>query len=545
MIPTKTITSAATTALLARLGLSDCRSIAFNLSPAELVELALARSEGVLTDQGALMCDTGVFTGRSPKDKYIVRDERTADTVDWGDSNQPIPDEAFERLRLKMLEYLQGKDVYVRYAEAGAAADYRLRIAVVTTMAWHSLFCHHLFLRPEPGSTADFEPDWTILCVPGFQADPRTDGTRQANFTILNFSRRTILIGGTGYAGEIKKGIFSVLNFTLPVEHGALPMHCSANIGEAGDTALFFGLSGTGKTTLSADPDRRLIGDDEHGWAGDQVFNFEGGCYAKVINLSAEREPQIHADIRFGAVLENTRFFPGTRQVDYANGSVTENTRAAYPVDYIPNAVRPSVGQAPKNIFFLTADAFGVLPPISRLTPEQAMYHFLSGYTSKLAGTEMGVKEPVATFSACFGAAFLPLPPRRYAELLGEAIRRHDVNVWLINTGWTGGPAQGNATTGSGKRIRLDYTRAMIRAALRGDLDAATYITHPVFGLRMPTTCPGVPLQLLDPEQTWLSAEAYQQQATRLAQAFATNFQRFGAESPVRAPQTNETFVTA
>ncbi|WP_266366814.1 phosphoenolpyruvate carboxykinase (ATP) [Tellurirhabdus rosea] len=526
MIATKTIASAPATSLLARLGLAECRSIYLNLSPAELVEHALARSEGVLTETGALMCDTGTFTGRSPKDKFIVCDDKTRDTVEWGDINQPFESEKFEQLRLKMLAYLAEKDVYVRYARACASPAYRLNIAVVTTQAWQSLFCNHLFLRPAPAELADFEPDWTILCVPGFQADPATDGTRKANFTLVDFSRKMILIGGSGYAGEIKKGIFTVLNFVLPVERRVLSMHCSANIGAEGpngspDTALFFGLSGTGKTTLSADPERRLIGDDEHGWAGDEIFNFEGGCYAKVINLSAEREPQIYHAIRFGAVLENTRFFPGTRKVDYDNRSVTENTRTAYPIDYIPDAAAPSVAGAPRNIFFLTADAFGVLPPISRLTAEQAMYHFLSGYTSKLAGTEMGITEPVATFSTCFGAAFLPLPPVRYAELLGELIEKYNVNVWLINTGWTGGPY------GTGRRIRLDFTRAMIRAALKGELVAATYITHPVFGLRMPTTCPGVPHQLLDPQQTWINQEEYLAKAAELASAFEDNFRRF------------------
>lgn len=528
MISNKTLFPAPSTDLMNRLGLSDCRSIYLNLPPATLVEHALARSEGTLTSTGALMCDTGSFTGRSPKDKFIVKDEITEKTVDWSEINQPFSAAHFDGLHGKMLDYLSGKDVYVRYAQACASPGYCLNIAVITTQAWHNLFCHHLFLRPDPNDLAEFEPDWTILCIPGFQADPKTDGTRQGNFTVVSFTKKMILIGGTGYAGEMKKGIFTVLNFILPHEHRVLSMHCSANVGRnrSGEmeTALFFGLSGTGKTTLSADPERQLIGDDEHGWADDEIFNFEGGCYAKVINLSAEREPQIHNAIRFGAVLENTRFFPGTRTVDYANQSVTENTRTAYPIDYIPNAQTPSVAPAPKNIFFLTADAFGVLPPISKLSPEQAMYHFLSGYTSKLAGTEMGVTEPVATFSTCFGAAFLPLPPHRYAELLGELIEKHQVNVWLINTGWTGGPY------GIGSRMRLDYTRAMIRAALHGDLDSATYITHPVFHLRMPTTCPDVPLQLLDPQQTWLDSEAYFKQANQLAETFCDNFRKFARQ---------------
>ncbi len=483
-----------------------------------MVEHALNRDEGILADTGALMCDTGNFTGRSPKDKFIVRDALTASRVNWGSINQSFDGEAFARLHQKMLAFLENQTVFVRYARAGAHPAYRLDVAVVTTKAWHSLFAHNLFIRPSEPELPTFSPDWTVLCIPEFEADPATDGTRQGNFTIVDFTRQIILIGGTGYAGEIKKGIFTVLNFLLPVKHSVLPMHCSANIDAEGKTALFFGLSGTGKTTLSADEGRRLIGDDEHGWVGNgherQIFNFEGGCYAKVINLTAEREPQIFGAIRPGAILENTRFSPGTTTVDFANQSVTENTRVAYPLDFIPGAVQPSLANTPKHVFFLTADAFGVLPPLSRLTTEQAMNQFLLGYTAKLAGTEMGISEPVATFSACFGAAFLPLAPQEYADLLGERIQQSGATVWLINTGWTGG------AFGTGSRIKLDYTRALVRAALAGELDNVAYKTHPIFGLSTPIECTGVPAHLLDPAKTWTDTTAYEKQAQTLADSF-------------------------
>lgn len=502
-------------------GIPPCGELHFQLTTGELLQHALQNGEGTLTDTGALTCDTGRFTGRSPKDKFIVRDEKTASTVAWGDINQPFDPERFEQLHQKMRRFLKNKTVYARYAQAGAAPEYRLNLLVVNTQAWQNLFAHHLFLRPNEEDISNFKPDWTLLCIPEFEADPATDGTRQANFTVVDFSRKIILIGGTGYAGEMKKAVFTVLNFLLPVEHGVLPMHCAANVGREGDTALFFGLSGTGKTTLSADPARRLIGDDEHGWADDSVFNFEGGCYAKVVNLSAEKEPEIFAALRDGAILENTRFLPGTRTVDFTNQSRTENTRGAYPLDAIPNAISPSVGNAPRHIFFLTADAFGVLPPLARLTLEQAMYYFLSGYTSKLAGTEMGVCEPQTTFSACFGAAFLPLPPAKYAELLGEKIRQSQASVWLVNTGWTGGPY------GVGTRMSLHHTRTLIRAVLEDALQSVAFRPHEVFGVMMPTRCPGVPAELLAPRATWTDKIAYDRQANSLAWAFRKNFQSY------------------
>lgn len=506
-------------------GLADMGVMAakayWNLSPAELVEHALARGEGLLADNGAIMCDTGKFTGRSPKDRFIVKDEKTASSVWWGDINIPFDPERFDALHKKMLAFLRDKEVYVRDAYAGANPKYRLNLRIINTRAWQNLFCHNLFLRPARQELLQFVPNFTIICIPEFEAEPAIDGTRQANFAIINLSKRIILIGGTAYAGEMKKGIFSVLNYLLPHEHGILSMHCSANVGKAGDTAIFFGLSGTGKTTLSADPNRMLVGDDEHGWAADGIFNFEGGCYAKVINITRESEPQIWDAIRFGAILENVRCLEGTRLPDYTNKSVTENTRTAYPIHHISNAVEPSVAGHPKNIFFLTADAFGVLPPIARLSPGQAMYHFISGYTAKVAGTEMGVTEPQATFSACFGAAFLPLHPTRYAELLGENMRRHRVNVWLVNTGWTGGPY------GVGSRMKLAYTRAMLTAALEGKLDDVAYKPHPIFGVSVPQSCPGVPDEVLNPRDTWADKAAYDAQAQKLAQLFVENFTKY------------------
>ena len=492
-----------------------------NLSPAELIERAIRNGEGVLTDTGALMCDTGKFTGRSPKDRYIVKDEKTADTIWWGEINIPFEPDKFDTLYDKVLKNLAGKTVYTRYAYAGALPEYRFNIEVVNTKAYHNLFCYNMFLRPTAEELNDFKPEFTIICDPDFEADPAVDGTKNANFAILNLTRNILLIGGTGYTGEMKKGIFSVLNDKLPLERHTLSMHSSANEGEKGDTAVFFGLSGTGKTTLSADPNRHLIGDDEHGWAAEGIFNFEGGCYAKVIDLSPEKEPEIFGAIRFGAILENTRFVEGTRTVDYANKSVTENTRVSYPIHFIPNAKEPSVGGIPKNVFFLTADAFGVLPPIAKLSTGQAMYHFISGYTAKVAGTEVGVTEPKATFSACFGAAFLPLHPTQYAELLGEKMTEHETNVWLINTGWTGG------AFGTGERMKLKYTRAMITAALNGELDKVQYVEHPVFGVAIPQTCPDVPNEVLNPRDTWADKEEYDKTAQHLAELFRDNFKKY------------------
>jgi len=508
---------------LSPLGLTPAAPVHLNLTPTELVQHALRRHEGTLTDTGALMADTGTFTGRSPKDRFIVQDALTQDAVWWGDINIPFPQDKFEQLQAKMMAYLQHKELFVREAYAGAHPAYQLKLRIVNELAWHNLFCYNMFLRPEEGADTSWTPDFTIICAPGFEADPAVDGTRQKNFAILDFTRKTILIGGTGYAGEMKKGIFGVLNFLLPHQHDTLSMHCSANVGQNGDTAIFFGLSGTGKTTLSADPNRGLIGDDEHGWTPDAgIFNFEGGCYAKVIDLSQEKEPQIWDAIRPGSIVENTRFVPGTTTVDYANKSVTENTRTAYPIHFIDNAVEPSVGAAPKNIFFLTADAFGVLPPISKLDKSHAMYHFMSGYTAKVAGTEMGITEPQTTFSACFGAVFLPLHPTKYAEMLGQKMDEHpDTQVWLINTGWSGG------SYGTGARMKLAYTRAMITAALNGQLTDVAFTEHLVFGVQMPATVPGVPTDILDPRNTWADQEAYDRTAADLAGKFVANFQKF------------------
>ncbi|WP_115866680.1 phosphoenolpyruvate carboxykinase (ATP) [Marinoscillum furvescens] len=494
----------------------------WNLTAAELTEIAVRNGEGHLTDTGALMCDTGKFTGRSPKDRFIVKDDLTKDDVWWGDINIPISPEHFDRLHTKMIGFLEDKEVYVRDAYAGADKTHRLKLRVINTMAWHNLFAYNMFITPPDYKLEDFEPNFTIICCPGFEADPETDGVRQSNFAIVNFTKRMILIGGTGYSGEMKKGIFSVLNFLLPTQEGVLPMHCSANMGiEERDTAIFFGLSGTGKTTLSADPNRLLIGDDEHGWTEKNVFNFEGGCYAKAINLTEENEPDIWNAIRYGAILENTRFIPNTRTVDYTNVEVTENTRVSYPIDHIRNMINPSIGGIPKNIFFLTCDAFGVMPPIQKLSKGQAMYHFISGYTSKVAGTEAGVTEPQPVFSACFGAPFMPLHPTRYAEMLGKKMEENEVNVWLVNTGWTGGPY------GVGSRIKLKYTRAMISAALSGVLNNVGYRTHSIFGAEMPLTCPEVPNEILSPRETWKNDKAFYEKANELARRFQTNFDKF------------------
>ncbi|PTB96486.1 phosphoenolpyruvate carboxykinase (ATP) [Marivirga lumbricoides] len=503
------------------LGIHNARGIQWNLEPAELIEESVTNGDGVLADNGALVCNTGKFTGRSPKDRYIVRDQNTEDKVWWGNINIPFEPEKFDRLYEKMVDFLGGKKLYVRDAAAGADPDHRLRIRVIDTQAWHNLFCYNMFLRLEEEELKDFEPDFTILAVPGFKANPEEDGTRAENFAVINFTKKLILVGGTGYTGETKKGVFSVLNFLLPDKEHILSMHCSANMGKEGDTAIFFGLSGTGKTTLSADPNRYLIGDDEHGWTDKGIFNFEGGCYAKVIDLTREKEPEIWDAIKFGAILENTKFYKGTRKVDYTNKEITENTRVSYPIEHIANAKQPSVGGIPKNIFFLTCDAFGVLPPISKLTVGQAMYHFISGYTAKVAGTETGITEPKPVFSACFGSPFMPLHPTRYAELLGEKMAQHDVNVWLINTGWSGG------AYGKGARIKLNYTRAMITAALQGKLDNVKYQEHTVFGVRVPQECPDVPVTILNPVDTWADPDQYYDKAEYLAEMFIENFSKF------------------
>ncbi|WP_119078617.1 phosphoenolpyruvate carboxykinase (ATP) [Chitinophaga alhagiae] len=507
------------------LGIENIADVHYQLPPEELTAQTLALGQGSLADTGALMVNTGEFTGRAPKDKFIVKDQLTAHSVNWNDFNQPFPQENFDKLYRRITRYFTGKPVWVRDCQACADPAYRLNIRVITETPWSSLFVYNMFLRPGEEELEHMEPEWTVIQAPGCHADPAADGTRQHNFAVVSFTRKMILIGGSAYTGEIKKGIFTILNYLLPHTQNVLSMHCSANQGKGGDTAVFFGLSGTGKTTLSADPERKLIGDDEHGWTDHNVFNFEGGCYAKTIDLSAEKEPQIFNAIRDGALLENTVCYPGTRTVNFADKSITENTRVSYPLHYIDNAQEPSIGNIPKNIFFLTCDAYGVLPPISRLSPGQAMYQFMSGYTAKVAGTEAGITEPKSTFSACFGAPFLPLHPARYAQMLGERMREHEVNIWLVNTGWTGG------AYGTGQRIKLSYTRAMISAALKGDLEKAAYKNHEVFGVAIPEACPGVPDELLDPRNTWADAAAYDAQAKDLAEQFVKNFEKYAGEA--------------
>jgi phosphoenolpyruvate carboxykinase (ATP) len=495
-----------------------------DLSAAQLVEHSLRRNEGILTPSGALSTKTGKYTGRSPKDKFIVQEASVVEHIEWGKVNQPISEEVFERLYFKVTNYLKQQERFVFNGFAGTDTRYRLPIRVVNEYAWHNLFARQLFVRPSKEDLANHQAEFTIVSAPGFKADPSVDGTNSEAFVIISFEKKIILIGGTEYAGEMKKSIFSVMNYLLPMQE-VLSMHCSANVGTEGDVALFFGLSGTGKTTLSADPDRQLIGDDEHGWSDNGVFNIEGGCYAKTINLSQEKEPQIWDAIRFGAVLENVDLDEEQRTIDYDSNKYTENTRAAYPIEHIPGALLPSVAGHPNVIVFLTADAFGVLPPISKLTKEQAMYHFLSGYTSKLAGTERGVTEPEATFSTCFGAPFLPLAPHVYAEMLGEKMEKHETEVFLVNTGWSGGPY------GVGKRMSLPYTRAMVTAALNGSLKDVSYVRDSIFGLNIPTECPHVPSEVLQPRKTWSKGEEYDESARELAQLFVTNFKKFANAS--------------
>ncbi|EJR39888.1 MULTISPECIES: phosphoenolpyruvate carboxykinase (ATP) [Bacillus] len=495
------------------------------LSVPQLVEKVLMRNEGKLTSTGAVSASTGKYTGRSPKDKFIVKEASVADKIAWGAVNQPISEEHFNKLYIKVLEYLKEKEeLFIFKGFAGADRNYRLPIQVVNEYAWHNLFVHQLFIRPNEEELANHESEFTIVSAPNFKADPAIDGTNSEAFIMVSFEKRIVLIGGTEYAGEMKKSIFSIMNFLLP-EQDILSMHCSSNVGEEGDVALFFGLSGTGKTTLSADPNRKLIGDDEHGWSDNGVFNIEGGCYAKCVNLSHEKEPQIFDAIKFGSVLENVVIDGQTRIADYNDTTLTENTRAAYPMHAIDNIVLPSVAGHPNTIIFLTADASGVLPPISKLSKEQAMYHFLSGYTSKLAGTERGVTSPQATFSTCFGSPFLPLDASRYAEMLGEKIEKHDAKVFLVNTGWTGGEY------GVGKRMNLGYTRAMIQAALSGELAKAETAKHDIFGLEVPRHVPGVPDEVLMPEQTWADKDAYKVKAIELANEFKENFKKFDSVS--------------
>ncbi len=514
---------------LEALGIVRSGRVHWNLSPAVLYEEALHRGEAQLAIEGPLVARTGQHTGRSPNDKFVVRDPQTEQHVHWGSVNRPFDPARFDAVHRDMTAYVQDKELFVLDAWAGSDPTFRLPIRVVTEFAWHNLFARNMFLPElDAEKRASHRPEFTVIDLPNFKADPARHGTRDGSDVciLVNFSRKLVLIGGTHYAGEIKKSIFTVLNYILPLQ-GVMPMHCSANIGTDGDTALFFGLSGTGKTTLSSDPRRRLIGDDEHGWSDSGVFNFEGGCYAKVIKLSAEAEPQNAATTqRFGTVLENVVIDPDTRALDLDNASLTENTRASYPITFIDNAELSGRGGHPKNVIMLTADAYGVLPPIARLSPEAAMYHFLSGYTAKVAGTEKGVTEPKAAFSTCFGAPFLPLNPNVYARMLGEKIARHDARVWLVNTGWTGGPY------GVGSRMKISHTRAMITAALTGQLDNVEYRRHDIFNLEVPVTCPGVPDGVLDPRGTWPDAGKYDEQAKRLAGMFVTNFKTFENDVP-------------
>ncbi|WP_158841055.1 phosphoenolpyruvate carboxykinase (ATP) [Polaribacter sp. L3A8] len=499
-------------------------TVRYQLTSDELHDLTVIKGQGVVSSLGAIAVNTGEFTGRSPNDRFIVKDKVTKDEVWWSDINIPFETEKFDALYTKVVNYLSEKEIFVRDSYACADENYKLNIRVVNEHPWSNMFAHNMFLRPTERELETFSPEWTVVNAPGFMANPEVDGTRQHNFAILNFSKKIALIGGTGYTGEIKKGIFSALNFILPVYKNTLPMHCSANVGKDGDTAIFFGLSGTGKTTLSTDPERSLIGDDEHGWTAENtVFNFEGGCYAKVINLSKEQEPEIFAAIKKGAILENV-VMDANGAIDFADTSITQNTRVSYPIYHIDNIQEPSIGKNPKNIFFLTADAFGVLPPISKLTPNQAAYHFISGYTAKVAGTEAGVTEPTPSFSACFGAPFMPLHPTRYAEMLSKKMKDAGVNVWLINTGWSGGQY------GVGRRMPLKYTRAMINAVLNGDLGSyryEDYHIHSVFGVAQPRSCPGVPTELLSPRSTWNDDEAYYKTAFKLSNAFRNNFTQF------------------
>lgn len=498
----------------------------YQLSPDELHDITIEKGMGKEASSGALAVNTGEFTGRSPMDRFIVKDAITEDKIWWGNINIPFESEEFDKLYDKVIDYLNAKELYVRDCYACADPAYKLNIRVVNEYPWSNMFAYNMFLRPTTEELDDFDPEWTVINAPGFMADAAVDGTRQHNFAILNFTRKIALIGGTGYTGEIKKGIFSALNFILPVYKNTLPMHCSANVGEDNDTAIFFGLSGTGKTTLSTDPVRKLIGDDEHGWTPDNtVFNFEGGCYAKVIDLSEENEPEIYRAIKKGAILENV-VMDKKGVVDFSDTSITQNTRVSYPIYHIENIQEPSIGKNVKNIFFLTADAFGVLPPISKLTPAQAAYHFISGYTAKVAGTEAGVVEPQPSFSACFGAPFMPLHPAKYAEMLSRKMKESGVDVWLINTGWTGGPY------GVGSRMKLKYTRAMISAALSGELGLYSYDKyhiHSVFGVAQPRECPGVPTSVLSPRATWNNDEAYYKTAFKLTNAFRENFKKFEA----------------
>ena len=501
---------------LEQLGILNPKAVYRNLEPAQLVEHALRRGEGQLSNTGALCVRTGKYTGRSPNDKFIVDSEGVHDDIAWGKINVPTTQAVFDALYEKMVAYLQNREIFVFDGFAGADSRHTKAFRIVNELASQNLFIHQLLLRPTAEQLADYKADFTIICVPGFKCDPQRDHTHSEAAIMIDYEKKLVLIAGSQYAGEIKKSVFSVMNYLMPKE-GVFPMHCSANIGKDGDSAIFFGLSGTGKTTLSADPNRKLIGDDEHGWADESVFNFEGGCYAKCIDLTEESEPEIYRAIRFGALVENVIVDPETRRPDYADSSLTENTRVGYPVDYIPNAAIPGVCATPKTVIFLTADAYGVLPPISRLDEKQAMYYFVSGFTSKLAGTERGITSPVPTFSTCFGAPFMPLDPSVYAKMLAEKVAKSGAKVYLVNTGWNG----------TGKRMKLSYTRAMVTAALNGELEKAEFVTDPYFGVAVPTSCPNVPEELMIPANTWKDKAAYEAKAKELARSFVKNFKKY------------------
>lgn len=501
---------------LEQLGILNPKAVYRNLEPAQLVEHALRRGEGQLSNTGALCVRTGKYTGRSPNDKFIVDSEGVHDDIAWGKINVPTTQAVFDALYEKMVAYLQNREIFVFDGFAGADSRHTKAFRIVNELASQNLFIHQLLLRPTAEQLADYKADFTIICVPGFKCDPQRDHTHSEAAIMIDYEKKLVLIAGSQYAGEIKKSVFSVMNYLMPKE-GVFPMHCSANIGKDGDSAIFFGLSGTGKTTLSADPNRKLIGDDEHGWADESVFNFEGGCYAKCIDLTEESEPEIYCAIRFGALVENVIVDPETRRPDYADSSLTENTRVGYPVDYIPNAAIPGVCATPKTVIFLTADAYGVLPPISRLDEKQAMYYFVSGFTSKLAGTERGITSPVPTFSTCFGAPFMPLDPSVYAKMLAEKVAKSGAKVYLVNTGWNG----------TGKRMKLSYTRAMVTAALNGELEKAEFVTDPYFGVAVPTSCPNVPEELMIPANTWKDKAAYEAKAKELARSFVENFKKY------------------
>lgn len=515
---------------LGNYGIKGARRIYWNLTAPELYEEIARRNEGLLSDHGALIVDTGEHTGRAAKDKAIVREPSSEDKVFWGDVNKDFPQEKFNALKNRMMAHATGRELFVQDTFGGAHPSYRLPVRIINELAWHSLFARTMLIN-DPSVTTPHHPEFTIINFPSFQADPQRDGTRSPTFILMDFSQRLVLIGGTSYAGETKKSVFTILNYLLP-QRGVMSMHCSANVGQRGDVAIFFGLSGTGKTTLSADPERKLVGDDEHGWSDDGVFNFEGGCYAKVIKLSAEAEPDIYRTTEmFGTILENVVFDPNTRKIDLDDASKTENTRASYPLTSIPNIVTEGHAGHPQNIIMLTADAFGVLPPVARLSPEQAMYHFLSGYTAKVAGTEKGIKEPEAAFSTCFGAPFMVLHPGVYADLLGKKMSQHNAACWLVNTGWSGGPY------GVGQRMKISHTRAMIRGILNGDLANVETKPDPIFGVNVPVSCPDVPTEVLQPRNTWSDKSAYDEKARDLARRFNENFKKYesGVSEAVRA----------